>query len=212
MSRLELSSKSRTDFRKSNTKQIRRGGGIPATVYGHGEESKAIEINLDELNALLKQRGGRLSLIDLKIDGEVDKAHPVMIKAIQRDALTKQAIHLDFQRLIMSETVNASVPVVLHGDAPGTKLGGILELITSSIEVKALPDKIPTHFDIDISKLEMGQSIHLDNMDLGEGVEAVAAGTEVIVVTVRAPHGHGMAAEEVAPVAAAEAAPAAATE
>ncbi|HEY3297765.1 MAG TPA: 50S ribosomal protein L25/general stress protein Ctc, partial [Armatimonadota bacterium] len=69
MSRLELSSKTRTDFSKSNTKRVRREGGIPATIYGHGEDSKAVEIVSNDLHALLKQ-GGRLSLINLQVDGK----------------------------------------------------------------------------------------------------------------------------------------------
>lgn len=207
MTRLQLSSTTRTDFRKSETKRIRREGGIPATVYGKGVESKAVTIPADEFAQLLKTPGGRLSLIDLKIDGKAQKAHPVLIKEIQRDPITKQILHVDLHRVSMNEPVHASVPIVLVGEAPGTKQGGILEQFTPALEIRTLPDHIPTHIDVDVSHLELGESIHVSDIQLPDGIELLGPVPENVVATVRLPVVRVEAAPE-AEEAAEEAAPA----
>lgn len=187
MNRLELSSKTRTDFRKGETKRMRGAGRIPATVYGKGCESSSIEINAEEFSEILKVPGGRHMLIDLSVDGKVEKAHPVLIQKLQREAISKQVVHVDFHRVSMNEPVHASVSIVLDGEAPGVKFGGILEQITSELELKVLPDQIPTEFHVDISKLEMGQAIHVSDLAIPEGIEVLHPAADGIVATVKLP-------------------------
>jgi len=206
MSRLQLSSKTRRDFRKSETKKLRREEQIPATVYGRGEESKAIAIPAAEFVRILKTPGGRLSLIDLKVDGKASKAHPVLIQAIQRDPISNKVLHVDFHRVSMNEPVTASVPVFLFGEAPGIKQGGILEQVTRELEVRALPDHIPTHIDVDVSSLEVGDAVHVGEVQVAEGIEMLGPLAENIVAAVRMPVVH---IEEVAPEVEEEAAEAA---
>ena len=198
MSRLQLSSKTRTDLRKSETKKLRRNGAVPATVYGRGEESLAVAVQAEELVQILKSPGGRLSLIDLKVDGKGSKAHPAMIQEIQRDAVSKRILHIDFHRVSMDEPVHASVPIILMGDPPGTKLGGILEQFTSEFDIRALPDHIPTRIDVDVSHLELGQTIHVSDVQLPEGAELLGPVAENVVAMVRLPLVH---VEEAAPAA-----------
>lgn len=109
MTRLQLSARSRQSLLKSYTKKLRREGKIPATVYGKDFESKPIEIEVEELEQILKSPGGRLALIDLKVDGKTSKAHPVLIQEIQRNPITKKIIHVDFHRVSLNEPVHASV-------------------------------------------------------------------------------------------------------
>jgi len=196
MTRLQLSSKTRADFRKSETKRLRREGQIPATVYGRGEESRAIAVPAADFVQVLKTPGGRLSLIDLKIDGKGSKAHPVLIQEVQRDPVSNKVFHVDFHRVSMNEPVVASVPIMLFGEAPGTKRGGILEQVTRELEVRVLPDHIPTHIDVDVSGLGLGDAIHVGEIGVPEGVELVGLVAENIVAAVRMPIVH---VEEVAP-------------
>lgn len=198
MTRLQLSSKLRTDFRKSETKKLRREGEIPATVYARGDESQAIAIPIEEMAQILKTPGGRLSLIDLKIDGKESKTHPVMIQVIQREPISKKIVHVDFHRVSMNEPVHAKVPVILVGVAPGLKQGGILEQITHELDIRALPDHIPTHIDIDVSSLELGQAIHVSDVAIPEDAELLGPAAESIVASLRMPTIH---VEEVAPAA-----------
>lgn len=197
MTRLQLSSKTREDFRKSQTKKLRREGQIPATVYGRGDESKAIAIEFDDFVRILKTPGGRLSLIDLKVDGRGEKSHPVMIQEIQRHPITKKVLHVDFHRVSLDEPVNATIPITLVGDAPGTKQGGILEQFTHELEVRALPERIPTHVDVDISHLELGQSIHVSEVQLPDDVDLLGPVPENVVAVCRLPIVHIEEVEEV---------------
>lgn len=190
MTRLQLSSETRTDFRKSETKRFRREGKIPATVYSRGEESKSLAIAAEDLGKILKSPGGRLSLIDLKVDGKGSKAHPVMIQEMQRDPITKKILHVDFHRVSMDEPVNASVPIILIGEAHGLKEGGVMEHVTREIEVRALPDRIPTHIDVDVSGLGLGEGVHVSAVQVPEDVEILGPLPDTIVAAVRLPHVH----------------------
>ncbi len=187
MARMQLSSKLRTDFRKSVTKQLRREGAIPATVYGKGTEPVSVAVPQEEFNQLLKA-GGRLSIIDLQVEGAKSKKPlTIMIQEVQRDPITKGVIHLDLHQVKMDEIVTAHVPVRLVGDAPGIKMGGILEHFVREIEVKALPDHIPSHIDVDVSGLELTDAIHVGDLALPEGVELIHTSSEGVVATVRQP-------------------------
>lgn len=190
MKRPKLASVTRNDFRKSVTKRIRREGGIPATVYGKGVPSHPIRIEAKDLLAILKSPDGRLSLIDLQIDGKVSKAHPVIIQEIQRDPITSSILHVDFHRVNMNEPIHASVPIMLVGEAPGTHRGGILELVTRELDLRALPDHMPSHIDVDVSHLEISEAIHVGDIQLPEDVELIGPAPDAIVAVVRQPAIH----------------------
>ena len=200
--RLSLQAETRKDFSKSYTKKLRNEGKIPATLYGKGIDSKALQLELADMAALLKTPGGRLALIDLKVDGKAEKAHPVMIQAIQREPIGKKIKHVDFHRISMNEAVTATVPITLVGEAPGQALGGVVEQPASDLQLKALPDKIPTHIDVDISGMNLGDTLHVSDVTVPEGVEIVGPPAENVVVTVRQPHVRVEAAAEAAEAAA----------
>jgi len=195
--RLQLESKVRTDYRKSETKKLRREGGVPATVYGKGLESVSLAVQALDVTGILKTEGGRLALIDLKVDGKTQKAHPVMFQEIQRDPITHQIVHIDFHRVSMNEPVHASVPIVILGNAPGIKEGGILEQITRELELKALPDHIPSHIDVDVSHLELGEHVSVGDLTVPEDVEVIGPQPDIVVAGVRLPHVHIEEVEEV---------------
>ncbi|HET6452984.1 MAG TPA: 50S ribosomal protein L25/general stress protein Ctc [Armatimonadota bacterium] len=188
--RLKLDSKVRTDFRKSETKKLRREGSVPATVYGKGIDPVSLAVNSLDMIGILKTEGGRLALIDLKVDGKTQKAHPVMIQEMQRDPITRNILHVDFHRVSMDEPVHASVPIVLRGDAPGVKTGGILEQFTRDLEVKALPDHIPSHIDVDVSRLELGNHVLVGELIVPEDIEVLGPQPDIVVASVRLPHVH----------------------
>ena len=188
--RLKLDSKVRTDFRKSETKKLRREGSVPATVYGKGIDPVSLAVNSLDMIGILKTEGGRLALIDLKVDGKTQKAHPVMIQEMQRDPISRKILHVDFHRVSMDEPVHASVPIVLRGEAPGLKSGGILEQFTRELEVKALPDHIPSHIDVDVSHLELGNHVLVRELIVPEDIELLGPQPDIVVASVRLPHVH----------------------
>jgi large subunit ribosomal protein L25 len=188
MARMQLSSKTRTDFRKSVTKQLRRDGAIPATVYGKDVEPVSISVPLEEFNVLLKTPGGRLSIIELQVEGAKSKKPlTVMIQEVQRDPLTKGVIHLDLHQVKMDVEVTAHIPIRLIGEAPGIKMGGILEHFVREIDIKALPDRVPSHIDVDVSGLDLGDAIHVSDIALPEGAELIHTSSESVIATCRQP-------------------------
>lgn len=169
---------------------------MPATVYARGVDSKSIELASEDFVHLLRAPGGRLALIDLKVDGKSAKSHPAMIQEIQRDPITNKVLHIDFHRVSLDEPVTATVPITVSGEAPGQKEGGVVEQFTSEVHVKALPDSIPSHIDVDTSTLDLGDSIHISELSVPEDVEVLGPPAENVVVTVRLPVVH---VEEVVP-------------
>lgn len=187
MRRLALTSKERTDLKKSATKKIRLDGELPATVYGRGA-STSISVKVSDLSEILRTPGGRLSLIDLTIDGDTKEGLPVMIQATQRNPVTGKIVHVDFHRVSLLEAVHATVPISLVGEAAGVVFGGIQEQLLASLEIKALPDSIPSHIRVDVSQLGLGDKVCVSDLQIPEGVEVVAPSADSIVAAVHMPY------------------------
>jgi large subunit ribosomal protein L25 len=133
----------------------------------------------------LLETGGGTGLVTLDIDGKSESA---LVKAIQRDIIRRNPIHIDFQRVIMSEKIEMSVPIHVAGEAPGVKVsGGLLEHLTRSIKVRCLPSNIPAVINVDVGALNIGEAILVRDLKPMEGVE-VMTDPSLIVVHVTVPH------------------------
>lgn len=185
MAKLDLLAKERPDTRKSTTKKLRAQGEIPATLYGKGL-TKSISVKESDLMNLLRNPEGRHSLIDLHIDG-TDEHLPVIIQAIQKNPLNQKVIHVDFRHVSLEEKVLTSVPIRIVGEAPGVELGGVLQQELNELEIKAFPDSIPPHIDVDVSHLNIGDKVYVSDIQLPEGVELVGPSEDTIVASVLQP-------------------------
>lgn len=192
MSRLQLASEKRTNYQKSETKRLRREGRVPATVYGKDFEAQSVSVQEEEFMALLKVPGGRQSLIDLAVEGM--GTQPVMIQEIQRTQISRKVLHVNFHKVNMNETTHVTVPVQLVGEPIALKLGGVLEQITSELEVRALPDRIPTHISVDASGLDLNDNLHVSDVKVPEGVEILTP-ADTVVAVIRIPAATRAAAE-----------------
>lgn len=187
MEKVKLKAQVRDTSSKSIIKQLRKAGLVPASVYGHGFDSVAISVELNDLAAAVKSEAGLHALMEMKIDGADKKASGVVvIKRVQKDPISRKVVHVDFQRVLMTEKLTTGVPIQFVGSAIGALSGGLVEHVIDSIQVRCLPDKIPSHIEVDISALEIGHAVHISDLPLPEGVEPVALGEE-IVVAVRQP-------------------------
>jgi large subunit ribosomal protein L25 len=143
-----------------------------------------------------------MSLIDLEIEGgPKDSNGTIIIKEFYKDPLTRKVLDVQFQRVSMKEKLHVAVPIVLVGDAPGTKDGGTLEQIVDALDVSCLPTDIPSKFEVDVSNIGIGDQIRVSDMVLGEGIE-VLTDAETTVCTCRPPHVVAEPEPEVAEVAA----------
>ena len=163
---------------------LRRDGFVPGVVYGPSIESKAIAMSRSDLLSLFSKIT-RSSLINLSIDGanEVE----VFLKVVEYDPITDEPVHVDFYHPDKGHPVKLHVPIKVVGDCPGVKSGGVLSVLENTLRVHGLPKDIPHLITLDVSTLELGDSIHISDIDLGD-VEAMLP-EESTVVSVSVPRG-----------------------
>lgn len=177
MEMIKLSAASRADVGTSAAKRLRRAGKIPAVLYGEGG-SEAITLDDREFRHAVRGHGGT-SVVQLTVgDGEAVTA---VVREVQRDPTRDAVRHVDLQKVGMKDKINASVPVRLVGESPGDKLGGVLQHTAWELEIKAVISAIPEAIEVDISELDIGDSIHVGDLAVQEGVEILTSPDSIIV-------------------------------
>jgi large subunit ribosomal protein L25 len=159
---------------KGGARKLRAAGRIPGICYRRNAESIAVSLDPNELDRLIrKASSGINTLIDLKVAGGGDfDGRQVLIKELQRDPISGAYLHADLYAVDLQQKIHISVPIQVTGTAIGVSLGGgILDYATRELDVECLPDAIPEEFTIDVSELEVGQSIHVRDIKVLEGVE-----------------------------------------
>lgn len=169
---MQLTVKSRQE---RNTKKIRREGQIPAVLYSKGHEGKNIQLDANDFKKILNQvPKGTLSskIFELELDGKKMKA---LVKDIQYHVTTYDILHLDFVELHEDVEVKLNIPLLLKHtvDCEGVKLGGVLRQVIRQVKVKAKPKQIPDSFEIDVKRMQLGQSKRLSEIKMPEGVTPV---------------------------------------
>jgi large subunit ribosomal protein L25 len=177
----------RTGRGKGYRHRLAAQGKIPAVVYGKAIGNIPVEVELRALKNILAGEGGRNTLINLKITGEgQERQDKVLIKELQYDSLRGELIHADFQQVSLTEKITTTVPVELEGEPVGVKQGGILQQQMRELEISCLPADIPEVITMDISGLEMGDTVHVADLPVPAGVK-VLNDPEEVVATVVAP-------------------------
>lgn len=184
MERVSVKAVPRTAVGKNAVKKIRRSGLVPAILYGKARAPLPLAVGRKDLLAAIQQ-GGRNVLIDLRIarNGE-EESDTVMIADIQRHHLRREILHVDLHHVSLTETLVVHVPVVLVGTPEGVASGGILEHHLREVVVRCLPTQIPDRLTVNVSRLRIGDSIHVRDLPVAEGVELVTPPEEVIASVV----------------------------
>jgi len=194
---ISLEAKPRSERGKNASRRQRAQGLVPITVYGGGKETASANIVKREFAALLRGHG-RNVIFTLNVDGA---ATPVKIADMQVDPVKGTLIHMDLMRISLTEKSKFETPIRIVGEAEGVKtLGGILEVVTHSLEVRCLPGDLPSFVEVDVTPMSIGDKIKVGDLKLDSKVE-VLDDPETMIVTVSAPR-----AEEPAPEATPEAA------
>jgi len=149
-------------------RRIRRANNIPGVLYGAHEDPQPIQIDAQEFQTLVKQGLSENTLITLYLDDEKDSDRITLIREYQRDPIRNELRHLDLVHIDLTVSIRVDVPLHITGQAEGVKMGGILEQRLYAIEIECLPTEIPSEFTIDVSDLEIGDSYHLSDVDLGD--------------------------------------------
>lgn len=183
MGRLILEAEARDGTGKGIVRKLRREGFIPAVLYGLKQKPESLKVKEEDFEEV-KRGGAEHAVIEIKV-GESAKT-PAVVKEEQFDRVSGGLLHVDFCRVSLTEKLKFFVPVVTTGESAGVKVGGVLEHILREIEVECLPDKMPENIEIDVTDLEIGDSVHIRDIDSPEGVEIVTDGSRG-VISVMAP-------------------------
>lgn len=192
MKRFDLAVASREANGKGPSRQLRMAGRIPGVIYGAGEPQK-VSLDYREFERLIKG-GAEKALLDLKKDGD-NNVGVAILREIQKDPVTRRYLHVDLYSIRMDQENVFEVAVQGHGTPVGVREGGILETHLRKISVRCLPANLPTSFDVDITGLGGGQTLHVSDLPLTEGVTLVTDGGEVLF-TVTQVRGEKAAAAE----------------
>jgi large subunit ribosomal protein L25 len=150
-------------FNKNAARRVRAAGKIPAVVYGAGQDSVAVAVDPKIITKILHSDSGHNTIFDLDVSGSATVK--AMIVDWQNEPLKGALLHIDLKRIAMDKAIVVSVPVQLVGVPLGVKAqGGILEHVLREVEIECLPADIPGHLDVDVSNLEMNQSVHVSDL------------------------------------------------
>jgi len=168
------------DVLGKKTRFLRRQGVTPAHLFGHGLESLSLQCDTAELQHLIAQ-AGTTRLVSLKIGGE-KQPESVLIREIQRDACTGALLHVGFYQVRMKEKIKTDIPIVLVGEAPAMKeKGRTLTHGVTKLSIECLPDKLPSHIEVDLISLEeVEQSIHVRDIILNPDITVVTDPDQMI--------------------------------
>lgn len=185
MKSVSLTAFPRTQIRRGEVKKLRITGRVPAVVYGGKTEPQNLEIDLEELDTLIHHSASENVLVDLAVGS--DSKRLALIQEVQHHPLSGKVLHVDLHEVAADEKVTIMVPVESTGEPVGVKTGGgVLEHVLFKIKVRALPKDLPEVITVDVSALEIGQSIHIGDIKAAEGVE-ILGDKHISVIAVAAP-------------------------
>ncbi|MGO4495146.1 50S ribosomal protein L25 [Paenibacillus sp. 2RAB27] len=175
---VSLQAEVREEATKSEIKQMRSKGKIPAVVYGKKMATTVLSIDLKELQVVLRQNPH--AIIDLTISGST-RSQPVMINEIQRNPLNRELSHIDFHQINMDEPIKTVVALEFIGDAVGVHDGGIFQIQMHNIEIRCMPSQVPTSIQVEVSSLGLGDNLHVSQIVVPSGIEMKSDPNDIVV-------------------------------
>ena len=186
MEKIDLKASVRETVGNGPARVLRRAGQTPAVLYGRKTEPVLLSVDTKDLEQILKKGSFGQVILNLVIQNGKKVTRSAIIKELQAHPVSGNLIHIDFYEVDMKRQIKVMVPVVTTGKSVGIEEGGLLNIVRRELEVFCLPGDIPEAIEIDISELGIGDSIHLEDVPLGENVE-VATDVNYTVVTVLSP-------------------------
>ncbi|MEM7508559.1 MAG: 50S ribosomal protein L25/general stress protein Ctc [Pseudomonadota bacterium] len=183
-----LEASARAGTGKGAARTARREGLVPGVVYGGGKDPVAINVKHNVLLKSLKAGSFMATLINLKVDGQ---DNTVICRAVQRDVVKDLPIHVDFLRLSERSRINLMIPVEFHNheEAPGIKQGGMLTVVRNEVELKVRASNIPEKLDVDLTGLEIGDTVKISDIELPSGTAPTITDRDFMIANIAAPKG-----------------------
>ena len=178
---VKLTAQIRSEVGRTAVKKVKSQGSVPAVIYAHNETPVSLQVKARDLDTLLAHAVGEHVLVDLEIEGQANRL--AIIQEVQHHPVTQALLHVDFHGVSANEKIEAIVPVEPVGEAVGVKsFGGLLEQLVREISIKCLPQDLPEVIKVDVSALKIGDSIHIKDVVLPEGVTAVDTDATIFMV------------------------------
>ena len=187
MELIELKANIRATVGNGPARRLRQAGQVPAVLYGPKTESVLLSVNKSDLDLALKQgRSGQIILNLVVQDNGETYTRPAMIKELQLHPLSRNYLHIDFYEIDLDRKITLGIPIVTVGSSVGVERGGVLQIIRRELEVECLPFEVPESIQIDITDLDMGDSIHVKDISMAGEVELLGE-SNLTVITVLSP-------------------------
>ncbi|KPK31568.1 MAG: 50S ribosomal protein L25 [Betaproteobacteria bacterium SG8_40] len=189
MATIEVNAMARSVQGTGASRRLRKTGKVPAIVYGANEQAQVIELDHKAIMMQLREEAFHASILAMNIEG---KKQNVLLRDVQMHPWKKEVLHIDFQRVDANQKIHMRVPLHFVNEevGPGVKLGGgVINHVMTEVEVSCLPADLPEFLEVDLASLELGDSIHLSEVNLPKGVESVqlTRGDDSVVVSVQVP-------------------------
>lgn len=189
MNQFELIAEARQDAGKSANRRLRRTGKLPGIVYGNSKETNMIMFNHDDVVHQLEHEAFYSHILTLKIG---DTSEKVVLKDLQRHPYKHSLLHIDLQRINEKETLTMRVPLhfINEDKCIGVKQGGaMISHLLTEIDIVCLPEDLPTHIEVDMSDINVGETLHLSDLSFPRGVQSYGGDDSLPVVSVHIPKG-----------------------
>lgn len=187
MDTMQLSSEIRTQTGKGSARKLRSTGKLPAILYGPETDTIMLTLDCTELEKALKGKSAESVLLDLRIDsGKKGQSKKVMIKEVQRDPVKRDYLHVDLFEISLKKELEVDIPIHLVNTPIGVSEGGILQHVRREVKVLCMPDDLVDKIDVDVSDLDIGQSLHIGDISFPSGLKSLED-VDVTVLTVVAP-------------------------
>ncbi len=170
---------------KGEVGRMRRDGNVPGVVYGQGSDASKIQFNAHEFEIMMKHHGSENLLMDLEVGSGAPTR--VLLKEVQHHPLTSKVLHVDFQEISMDQKLTLEVPLECVGSSVGVGLGGTLEMHIRTVELECLPADVVERIDVDVSALEIGDGVHVSDLDLDLSKYTVHTASDIMIASVAAP-------------------------
>jgi large subunit ribosomal protein L25 len=193
--RVKLTASERTDLGSAESRRLRKQGLIPGVLYGRSKPV-AIAVAERDLRTALTGRAGMHAVLDVTVDGR--GSHSAILKEFQVSKVRGKLTHVDLQEVRLDQPIQTAVSVHLIGEPVGVKEGGVLSQVTTEVHIEALPLEIPEHLDIDVSEMQIGDTLRLSALDVPDNVTLLDDPEETVLASV------AMARVEIEPEAEAE--------
>ena len=184
--RIRLEVKERARRGTSDSRRLRRDGLVPGVLYGRGKPPHAICIPERELRRVLTGDHGLHAILDVVLEGQ-KSTHASILKDFQQDSIRGRIIHVDLQEVRLDQPIHAQVVVELVGEPAGVTEGGVLSQVVREITVEALPMEVPDRIELDVSGMQIGDTLRLADLDTREGVTYLDDPEETVLANVTVP-------------------------